>query len=35
VALSQIDYYILYRVSGGVLEVLAFWHISRGSQPQL
>ena len=35
VALSQIDNYILYRVSGGVLEVLAFWHISRGSQPQL
>lgn len=33
--LSQIDYYILYRATGGVLEVLAFWHTSRGGQPKL
>jgi plasmid stabilization system protein ParE len=35
VNLSQIDYYILYRVAGGLLEVLAFWHTSRGNQPKL
>jgi plasmid stabilization system protein ParE len=35
VNLSRIDYYIFYRVSRGVLEILAFWHTSRGSQPKL
>lgn len=35
VDLSRIHYYILYRVSEGVLEVLAFWHTSRGRQPPL
>jgi plasmid stabilization system protein ParE len=35
VHLSRIDYYILYRVSDGVLEILAFWHTRRGSQPKL
>jgi len=35
VHLSRIDYFILYRVSDGVLEILAFWHTRRGSQPEL
>jgi len=35
VHLSRIDYLILYRISDGVLEVLAFWHTRRGSQPKL
>jgi plasmid stabilization system protein ParE len=35
VNLSRIDYYILYRVSRGVLEILAFWHTRRGSPPKL
>jgi plasmid stabilization system protein ParE len=35
VTLSRIRYYLYYRVSGDTLEVLAFWHTSRGRQPQL
>ena len=35
VTLSRVRYYVYYRVSGNVLEVLAFWHTSRGRQPQL
>lgn len=35
VHLSRIDYFILYRIADGVLEVLAFWHARRGSQPKL
>ncbi|MGQ0512200.1 MAG: type II toxin-antitoxin system RelE/ParE family toxin [Betaproteobacteria bacterium] len=35
VTLSRIRYYLYYRVSGDALEVLAFWHTSRGRQPQL
>jgi plasmid stabilization system protein ParE len=33
--LSRIDYYILYRESADALEVLAFWHTSRGRRPPL
>ena len=35
VTLSRIRYYVYYRVSGDVLEVLAFWHSSRGREPPL
>ena len=35
VTLSRIRYYVYYRVSEGALEVLAFWHSSRGREPQL
>ena len=30
VTLTHVRYYLYYRASGGVLEVLAFWHTSRG-----
>lgn len=33
VTLSRIHYYLYYRVSAGALEVLAFWHTSRGRPP--
>jgi hypothetical protein len=33
VTLARVRYHLYYRVSGGVLEVLAFWHTSRGRQP--
>jgi plasmid stabilization system protein ParE len=33
--LSRIRYYLYYRVSKGTLEVLAFWHTSRGREPRL
>jgi plasmid stabilization system protein ParE len=33
--LSRVRYYVYYRVSGDALEVLAFWHTSRGRQPNL
>ena len=35
VTLSRVRYYVYYRVSGDALEVLAFWHTSRGRQPNL
>jgi len=37
VYLSRIRYYLYYRVqpASGALEVLAFWHASRGSGPEL
>ena len=35
VTLARVRYYLYYRTSGGVLEVLAFWHTSRGRQPRL
>jgi plasmid stabilization system protein ParE len=35
VTLTRIRYYLYYRVSGGVLEVLALWHASRGRQPRI
>lgn len=35
VTLTRVRYYLYYRVSGGILEVLAFWHTSRGRQPAM
>ena len=35
VTLLRIRYYVYYRVSGDTLEVLAFWHTSRGHSPEL
>ena len=33
VTLSRVRYYVFYRINGNSLEVLAFWHTSRGSNP--
>jgi len=33
--LPRIRYYLYYRVSDDALEVLAFWHTSRGQEPPL
>ncbi len=33
ITLSRIRYYVYYRVSDDALEVLAFWHTSRGRGP--
>jgi plasmid stabilization system protein ParE len=35
VTLSRIRYYLYYRATDEALEVLAFWHTSRGRQPPL
>ena len=35
VTLTRVRYYLYYRVSEDVLEVLAFWHTSRGRQPRI
>lgn len=35
VTLSRIRYYVYYRATDEALEVLAFWHSSRGRQPPL
>lgn len=35
VLLSRIHYYVYYRVTGNALQVLAFWHASRGHGPGL
>ena len=35
VTISRIRYYLYYRASDDVLEVLAFWHTSRGKEPPL
>ena len=35
VTLSRIRYYVYYRATDEALEVLAFWHTSRGRQPTL
>ena len=35
VTLSRIRYYVYYRATDEALEVLAFWHTSRGRQPPL
>ena len=35
VFLPRIRYYIYYREIGEVLEVLAFWHASRGQPPRI
>jgi plasmid stabilization system protein ParE len=32
---GRVGYFLYYRVSGDALEVLAFWHASRGKQPKL
>lgn len=33
--LSRIHYHLYYRVRGQVVEVLAVWHMSRGSGPNV
>ena len=33
--MGRIRYFIYYRVTSETLEVLALWHMSRGSQPLL
>jgi plasmid stabilization system protein ParE len=33
--LSRIRYYVYYRERGDILEVLAFWHASRGQTPRI
>jgi len=35
VNLDRVHYYLYYRVSEGVLDVLAFWHTSRGRPPRI
>jgi len=35
VTLFRIRYYVYYRVAGDALQVLAFWHTSRGSGPPI
>ena len=35
VTLSRIRYSVYYRVAGDALQVLAFWHTSRGSEPPM
>jgi plasmid stabilization system protein ParE len=35
VTLERVHYYLYYRVADGVLEVLAFWHTSRGRRPRI
>ncbi|HXU52181.1 MAG TPA: type II toxin-antitoxin system RelE/ParE family toxin [Casimicrobiaceae bacterium] len=33
--LARIRYYLFYRIRADVVEVLALWHASRGSGPEL
>ena len=33
VTLSRVRYYVYYRAADDVLQVLAFWHTGRGSEP--
>jgi plasmid stabilization system protein ParE len=33
--LSRVHYHLYYRVRGQVVEVLAFWHTSRGRPPRV
>lgn len=35
ILLSHIGYHLYYRVAGVKLQVLAFWHASRGREPSL
>jgi hypothetical protein len=35
VNLTRVRYYIYYRVSGNFLDLLAFWHSSRGGHPRV
>jgi plasmid stabilization system protein ParE len=33
--MRRVHYYVYYRESGGDIEILAFWHASRGSEPPI
>ncbi|HUR82089.1 MAG TPA: type II toxin-antitoxin system RelE/ParE family toxin [Thermoanaerobaculia bacterium] len=33
--LERIRFYIYYRVKGDIIEIIAVWHASRGSRPNL
>jgi len=35
VILARVRYYLYYRVSGEFVDILAFWHTSRGRQPRV
>jgi plasmid stabilization system protein ParE len=35
VMLARVRYYLYYRVADDALQVLAFWHTSRGNEPPL
>lgn len=35
VTLSRVRYFVYYRVANDALQVLAFWHTSRGSEPPM
>lgn len=35
VTLPRIRYFLYYRVTDNVLQVLALWHASRGQEPSL
>ena len=35
IMLSRIRYYVYYREYNDAIEVLAFWHTSRGDEPSL
>ncbi len=35
VHLSRVHYYLYYRLSADAVEILAFWHTSRGAGPAL
>jgi plasmid stabilization system protein ParE len=35
VTLSRVRHYVYYRVADDVLQVLAFWHTGRGSEPPM
>ena len=35
VTLSRVRYYVYYRVADDALQVLAFWHTSRGTEPPM
>ena len=35
VQLRRIHYYLYFRVTGDSIEILAFWHTSRGSGPPI
>jgi plasmid stabilization system protein ParE len=35
VTLTRVRYYVYYRVAGDALQVLAFWHTSRGREPRI
>lgn len=35
VLLSRVRYHLYYRVRGNVIEILALWHVSRGTGPSV